>query len=170
MKDTSDLSAAIDLIVKRMRAGVSKEDAFREAEEAVMKDLTEDEITWLAEEAPPEGGVLLKIPKTEVTDIGEFCVDCRDPVDERYPKFASRRPVIREGEGEDGKALKGFLCEDCQPLEGTLMQPLVEALVERRWDEGVVKERMRVVGVEDIYEKVVGPTLDLLEMLLRLER
>ena len=164
-EEQAEVDKVINSMLARVEAGEESDKVVKEELDKYSRSLSDDEM-----EAAPEEGVVVTVPLVEVTDIGEYCVDCRDPVDERYPKFASRRPVLREGEGEGGKALKGFLCEDCVPLEGTLMQPLVEALAERRWDEAEVKERMRIVGVEDIYEKVVGPTLDLLEVLLRLER
>ena len=97
--------------------------------------------------------VVIEMPEIEDIQLGEFCVDCRDPVDERTDKFASRRPTVRE---QGNTRLRGFLCEECQPLDGTLMEPIVQALKQRRWDDKTVRERMRVIGMEELYEHVVG--------------
>lgn len=116
---------------------------------------------------PEENVIELEMPEIEDIQLGEFCVECRDPVDERTDKFASRRPEVRE---QGNTRLRGYLCEECQPLDGTLMEPIVQALKGRRWDDKTVRERMRTIGMEELYEHVVGPMLDEMEMLLRLER
>lgn len=119
---------------------------------------------------PTTEAVEIEIPAVVYEDIGEFCLDCGRAVDEGTEWFATRRPEVRLSTYDETKGMRGFLCENCQPLEGTLIEPLIDALAARRWDRDMVKSRMRAVGVENLYEAIVGPSLDLLEVVLRLER
>ena len=110
--------------------------------------------------------IKVEVPEMETIDLGEFCVNCRRDVSEGTEWFASRQPEIRET--EDGtKMLKGFLCDDCQPFEGTLMEPIIEALKERRFTEKDIRMVFRRIGAENLYEVSIGPMLDNLELMLR---
>ena len=119
-------------------------------------------------EEGPGDAVIVPIPEVETTDIGDYCIECRRHVGEDTEWFASRRPHIQEN--EDDTRTKGFLCEPCQPLEGTLSEPIIEALVERRYDEKQIRERIRLIGEETLFEELVAPMLDMFETLLQLER
>jgi hypothetical protein len=130
--------------------------------------LTDEEVIEKVEDH--EAGIVrLDLPEQEVTDLGDYCVECRKFVGEDTEWFATRQPVIRDS--EDGtKRLKGFLCDDDQPIEGTLMEPIIDALKERRFDERQIRTHMKRVGPETLFEELVAPMLDMLETLLQLER
>ena len=128
---------------------------------------TDDEL--IQKVADHEAGIVrLDMPEIEETDIGEYCADCRRYVGEDTEWFASRQPVVREV--DESTRIKGFLCDDCQPIEGTLMEPIIEALKERRYDEKQVRTHMKRVGTEVIFDEFVKPMLDTLEVILQLER
>jgi hypothetical protein len=133
-----------------------------------MATITPDEAIQAVEDH--EGGVV-RIPISEVReiDIGEYCVDCRRPVDERTEWFASRQPHVQESEDKSERII-GYLCDDCQPIEGTLMEPIIDALVGRRYDERQIRTHMKRVGAEELYAELVEPMLDMMETLLQLER
>jgi hypothetical protein len=115
-----------------------------------------------------DGHLLVPIERVETTDIGEYCTECRRYVGEDTEWFASRQPHIHVN--DDDSRIKGFLCEPCQPLEGTLMEPIVDALVQRRYDEKLVRKHIKLIGEETLFEELVGPMLDMFETLLQLER
>ena len=110
--------------------------------------------------------VTIELPDT--TDIGDYCVPCRRFVGEGTEWFATRQPHIHVN--DDKSRIKGFLCGDCQPMEGTLMEPIVEALVERHWDERQIRVHMKRIGSEELFAELVAPMLDMMEVLLQLER
>jgi len=157
----------IDRVIKKMLDKIASGEDSKEVVDAGLAELEKGEPAR-PEPKPLIEEIKVEVPEVETIDLGEYCVDCRDPVDESTEKFASRRPEVREQ--STTVRIQGFLCEDCFPLEGTLMEPTVQALKGRRWDEQVVRERMRAIGEEELYERVVGPYLDLMQTLLRLER
>ncbi len=106
-------------------------------------------------------------------DLGEYCVDCRKDVSQKYGVEDGRIEGIFErikrGETEPTR-IKGFLCRDCKPLEGTLLEPIIEALAERRWDPIAVRKAIATVGAERFHAALTGPFLDHIELVLQLER
>jgi hypothetical protein len=115
-----------------------------------------------------DGSVIVPIEMPDTTDIGEYCVECRRYVGEDTEWFKARKPHIHVN--DDDSRIKGFLCEPCQPLEGTLMEPIIAALVQRRYDETLIRKHIRLIGEETLFEELVGPMLDMFETLLQLER
>lgn len=129
---------------------------------------TDEEIIQKVEDH--EAGIVrLDLPEVKETDIGEYCVECRKYVGEDTEWFATRQPIVRESDDKTER-IRGFLCSDDQPIGGTLMEPIIAALVERRYDERQIRTHMKRVGPEALFEEVVGPMLDMLEILLQLER
>jgi hypothetical protein len=110
--------------------------------------------------------IKVEVPEIEIVDLGEFCVDCRRDVSEGTEWFASRLHEIRES-ADGTKYLKGFLCGDCQPFEGTLMEPIIDALKERRWQEKDIRQAFRKIGAESLFEVNVDPMLQSIELMLK---
>lgn len=120
--------------------------------------------------------VEIPIPALPVITFDASCVgdprgigrpSCSNSIQSGSRWFATRKPHVWDTEEH---RIVGYRCEECQPLEGVLMEPLVQALSARRWDEATIRQRMRLIGEERLYEQVVGPTLDLVEVILQLKR
>ena len=112
--------------------------------------------------------------EAEISDNGPRCAECGhttyDETRSPYRKTlgfvlddSDEPPIVHE------RIVTGFLCDICTPFESPLIEGMVAALVERRFNAYEVREKLKMLNIEALWGLWCEPLLLTMEGTLGLE-